>query len=168
MREFSYSFTITPKPMTGFSLGDKEITRDLDGFVSGHGPTLQEMLNAQAALSHLPQAITDFSGYLTHRFAHDVYAREMHIPRDMYIISKIHRKSNITVLLDGELWIASPRGIQIVRSGEVFVTPPGTKRILWAKKESRLMTVHGTNLTDISRLEDDLTINESKTLEKAA
>lgn len=93
---------------------------------------------------------------LRHYFSRGVYARELTIPAGVVLVGKIHKFSQINILLKGEMSVLTDDGVKRVRAPFVFESPPGVKRAGFAHEDSVWMTVHGTNETDLDRLEDEL------------
>lgn len=105
------------------------------------------------ALAAIPQ--TELP--ITHRFARGVYAREMLIPAGTVLTGRIHKFSQINILLRGEISVLTEHGIQRLKAPYVIESPPGTKRAGYAHTDVSWMTICGTNTTDPDVLEDELT-----------
>jgi hypothetical protein len=101
-----------------------------------------------------------------HYFAHGVYGREMQIPKDVCAIGKIHKFSQITVVLKGEMLMRDEGGVRTLKAGDRFVTPAGVKRAVYAKEDSSLITFHGTEKTDVAEIEKELIAPDWETLDR--
>jgi hypothetical protein len=88
-----------------------------------------------------------------HYFSHGVYARAMFIPAGTIVTGKIHKYTNLNVLLCGRLSVRTEKGIIQVKPPFVVVSPPGTKRIAYAHEDSIWLTIHGTEETDVEKIE---------------
>ena len=106
-----------------------------------------------AALAALPQADMP----LTHRFSRGVYARELFIPAGTVLTGRIHKYSQINILLRGDISVLTEHGIQRIQAPFVIESPPGTKRAGYAHEDTVWMTICGTDTTDTDALEDELT-----------
>ena len=84
----------------------------------------------------------------THYFAHGVYGRQMDIPAGVMVVGKIHKFSQITVLLKGDLTLYTEFGTERFQAPHVTETPPGVKRVAYAHSDVSLITFHGTHETD--------------------
>lgn len=89
-----------------------------------------------------------------HHFAKGVYGRELFIPKGTVLTGKIHKHANLNVLVCGDLSVLTEAGIVRVRPPFITVSPAGTKRIAYAHEDSIWLTVHGTDETDVGRIEE--------------
>lgn len=90
---------------------------------------------------------------VTHHFAEGTYGRELFIPKGTVLTGKIHKYSQINVLVAGELSVLTEDGIKRVKPPFIVVSPPGTKRIAYAHEDSIWLTIHGTRETDLQKIE---------------
>lgn len=104
---------------------------------------------------------------LTHRFSKGVYAREIFIPKGCLIIGKIHKFANLNVLSKGDLSIVSIEGHQRVQAPYTVVSPPGVKRMAYAHEDSVWTTIHGTDETDLAKIEDEFIVKTYDELEES-
>ncbi len=88
-----------------------------------------------------------------HYFSPGVYAREITIPKDTVLTGKIHKYAQLNIVSKGELSVLTEDGIKRVKAPFTIVSPPGTKRIAYAHEETVWTTIHGTNETDLEKLE---------------
>ncbi len=93
---------------------------------------------------------------LTHRFADNVYAREMFIPRDSVIVGKIHRYGHLNVITKGHVSVLTEFGVEELRAPCTFISKPGTKRVVYAHEDTIWTTLHGTRHTDVDQVEADI------------
>lgn len=77
-----------------------------------------------------------------HRFAAGMYAREIVIPPDTLMTGKVHKAEHVSVLLSGEITCLTETGMRRIVGPEVFISPPGTKRVGYTHTECRWLTVH--------------------------
>lgn len=91
-----------------------------------------------------------------HHFSRGVYARELFIPKGTVLVGKIHKFSQINMVLKGDISVLTEDGVKRVKAGETIVSPSGVKRAGYAHEDTIWTTVHGTNETDLERLEDEL------------
>lgn len=93
---------------------------------------------------------------LTHRFADNVYAREMFIPADSIIIGKIHRFGHLNVITQGRVSVLTEFGVEELQAPYTFISKPGTKRVVYAHEDTVWTTFHGTKHTDVDKVEADI------------
>lgn len=113
---------------------------------------LESAMRATGLTSDLP---------VTHRFADGLYARELFMPAQSVVVGKMHGKSHFFVLLSGAITAWTPAGMKRFEAGEVFITVAGTKRAIYAHVDSRLITFHATELTEVDAIEDEIIVPES-------
>ena len=106
-----------------------------------------ELLNSNAQVD-LP---------LSHHFADSVYGREMFVPAGVAFTGKIHKTRHISILASGSMMLASTTGgVNRMDSPCIFVSPPNTKKAGFAITDCVFLTVHGTDETDLNKLEAEL------------
>ncbi len=93
---------------------------------------------------------------LKHSFAEGLYIRELAVPAGILTVTRCHKFAHPAFLLKGELSVLEERGIRNVKAPAYFITPKGTKRIIYHHTEVILVTVHATNKTDIQEIEKEL------------
>ena len=91
---------------------------------------------------------------VNHHFSQGVYGREMIIPKGTIVTGKIHKYTQLNILLCGELSVLTEQGIKRIKPPFVVVSPPGTKRVAYAHEDSRWLTIHGTDETDVDKIEE--------------
>lgn len=94
---------------------------------------------------------------VTHRFTPGLYAREIAMPAGSLIVSKIHKTEHPFVVLSGVAVVWDERnGVQTLTAGQVGITQPGTRRILFIREDCRWITFHPTQETAVDRIEDQI------------
>lgn len=88
-----------------------------------------------------------------HHFSQGVYAREMFIPKGTVLTGKIHKYEQLNIMSQGELSVLTEDGIKRVKAPFTIVSPPGTKRVAYAHEDTIWTTIHGTDETDLEKLE---------------
>ena len=91
---------------------------------------------------------------LVHYFSEGVYGRELRIPAGTLLTGKIHKYSQLNVLLKGRILVLVGDQVEDLTAPQVIVSPPGTKRVAYAVEDCAWLTVHGTSLTDLGEIED--------------
>lgn len=92
---------------------------------------------------------------ITHHFTTGMYSREMFIPAGSIVTSKIHKMQHQLVLLSGTLLVIDVFGVHdVLRAPMVIITEPGTRRIVYAPEDTKLIAFYPTDETDIEKLED--------------
>ena len=120
------------------------------------------ILEMQALLAQAPTSVTSAACNteevfpLVHRFADNVYAREILLPRDSVVIGKIHRFGHLNVITKGHVSVLTEFGVEELRAPCTFISKPGTKRVVYAHEDTVWTTFHGTRHTDVEQVEADI------------
>lgn len=94
---------------------------------------------------------------VTHYHFHHGYGRELFIPAGTVLTGKIHKFTNLNVLLSGEIAVLLADGtVKRAGPGHVEVAPAGMKRVGYALTDTRWLTVHGTEETDLEKIEAEV------------
>lgn len=111
------------------------------------------MERLQEAVSKLPQLIVDTHHY----FADGLYLRWVFRPKGTITIGKVHKKQHFYLVIQGAVEVAGgPNGPQRMVAPALIVSEPGTKRAVYALEDSVCITVHRTDQTEMSAIEDEL------------
>jgi hypothetical protein len=92
---------------------------------------------------------------VTNHFSKGVYAREIFIPKGSFIIGKIHKHENLNILSKGDISILSIDGVMRVKAPFTVVSSPGVKRLAYAHEDTVWTTIHGTDETDVDKIESE-------------
>ncbi len=88
-----------------------------------------------------------------HYFSDGVYARELFIPKGTLLTGKIHKYPQLNIMSQGDMSVLTEDGIVRVQAPFTIVSPPGTKRIAYAHEDTIWTTIHGTEETDLEKIE---------------
>jgi hypothetical protein len=124
-------------------------------------PSREKLLRLEAAMLEQPQIEIP----VRHIFAPGLYAREIVIPKGTLLTGKIHKTPHLNVISQGDISVLTEHGIQRITGPAVLVSSAGIKRAGYAHEETRWMTVHVTNETDLSKLEEELIAKDYAALE---
>lgn len=87
-----------------------------------------------------------------------LYGRRTKVPAGATIISAVHKVPHITVALKGIATVYDENGDKRdVFAPNVFITPAGVQRAIYAHTEVEWLTVHACQETDIEVIEQLLT-----------
>lgn len=113
--------------------------------------TMDKIFALEEVMRQMPQA--DFK--VTHHFSKGVYARELFIPAGTTLTGKIHKHTNLNIMTQGEMSVSTEDGVQHVKAPFIVVSPPGTKRVAFAHTDCVWITIHGTDETDLAKIEQE-------------
>ena len=91
-----------------------------------------------------------------HLFAKGVYAREMVILKGQCIIGKIHKTSHINIISAGDISVKTQFGVARYKAPYAFISPIGTKRVVFAHEDTVWTTIHPTEETDLEKIEEQI------------
>lgn len=101
----------------------------------------------------------DLDEFITHRFGGGIYAREMFIPAGTIVVSMIHKEECVSTCSSGAIWVWAAgmgEGFKLVEAPFTAVTPPGTRRVGIADRDTVWTTYHPTESTDVEEIEREL------------
>lgn len=120
-------------------------------------------MRVRGAIKKVEDVIREMPGHLEgncyplkHSFAEGLYVRELTVPAKILTVTKIHKYSHAAFLLKGEISVLEEGGIRKVKAPAHFITPAGTKRIVYHHTEVVLVTVHATKETDVEKIENEI------------
>jgi hypothetical protein len=114
--------------------------------------TRESILALQAAMSESPQ----YTGEVTHHFAPGLYGRELFIQAGSLIVGKLHRHSHLISLIEGTCTISSEFDRETIEAPRVWLSVAGIKRAIYAHTDSRIVTYHPTESTNLQEIEDEV------------
>jgi hypothetical protein len=103
-----------------------------------------------------------------HYFSNGLYAREITIPKGTLLTGKIHKTVHLNIISKGRIAVVTEFGEQIIEAPATIVSQPGTKRVGYALEETVWTTLHGTDETDLEKLEAQLIAPSHESLEAPA
>ncbi|CAB4122440.1 hypothetical protein UFOVP33_7 [uncultured Caudovirales phage] len=95
---------------------------------------------------------------LEHVFAHGVYMRQGKLPKGSYLIGHQHKTDHLNVLFTGKVSVIMNGSSVEITAPCVFKAEAGVRKIIYAHEDSVLANIHGTNETDLDKIEDELII----------
>lgn len=124
---------------------------------------LSAIFNLEDALLEMDQVELE----TRHHFSPGVYVRELRIPAGVCLTGAVHKTEHLNICLRGKLKVVSATmPDKTVRGGDIFVSPPGTKRTAYVEEDTVWLTVHATCETDVQKLEEMLVHNDRNLLER--
>lgn len=93
---------------------------------------------------------------LKHLFAPGAYGRQITVPKDHWVIGKIHKHAHLNFLMKGRVAVLTEDGLMVMEAPFSFVSRVGAKRLVLALEECVWATVHLTDKTDLAEIEDEV------------
>jgi len=122
------------------------------------------ILDLQKAMESMEQTMDQFP--LTHHFAPGVYAREMFLPAGHTIVGKIHKHAHLNFLMKGVVVVSTEEGSKELNGPCIFTSYAGTKRAVYIKEDAIWATVHVTEETDLTEIENEIIAKDFKEIER--
>jgi hypothetical protein len=102
---------------------------------------------------------------VTHRFTPGLYIREIFIPANTLLTSRIHLTEHPFVVSAGDISVWTKEGGTMrLRAPYCGITRPGTRRILFAHEDTIWTTFHPTTETDPEKIVEQVTTVSAKYL----
>ena len=109
---------------------------------------------------------------LRHMFAPGVYLREITMPAGTDVLGHEHKTEHFNVVMKGKAEVMNGKEVvEIIEAPYIFKSGPGVRKALKIIEEMVWVTVHVTDETEISKLDEtliqksDTFINHQKNLE---
>ncbi len=115
-----------------------------------------KILQLEEEMRKHPNALIGDCYPLKHTFAKGLYIREITMPPNTLFVTKIHKYSHAAFVLRGSVSVMEETGMRIVFAPASFITPAGTKRIVFTHEETVWTTVHATEFTDLKDIEEEI------------
>jgi hypothetical protein len=119
------------------------------------GPSRETILRFENALRTVPQ--TDCP--LKHTFAPGMYAREIFLPAETFIVGKIHKHAHLNIVTRGRCTVVTEFGRREIdaSAGPVtFTSDAGSKRALYVHEDTVWTTIHAVQSTDLAEIEREI------------
>lgn len=118
----------------------------------------QEIVSLEAEIKAFLKAegIAEPDCPLTHHFAPGAYGREILLPKGVLVIGKIHKHAHLNLVMKGKVTVGTEEGVRHIEGPLVFVSKPGTKRVVYAHEDTIWVTVHLTDSRDLDEIEEQI------------
>lgn len=103
---------------------------------------------------------------LRHSFGDGCYVREIFNPKGSLLVTKIHKVAHPFFLMKGKMSILSEEGETLLEAPHYGITKPGTKRIIFTHEDCVFVTVHVTNETDLTKIEEQIIAKDFAEIEE--
>lgn len=123
---------------------------------------VQEGLREAIAEGAVEEAVCQVKHYFTPidgKFGSYTYAREITIPTDSLLIGKIHRHQHLNIISQGCVSVITEHGPKHYVGPCTFVSALGTKRAVYAEKDTVWTTIHTVSYgheEDLDKIEAEI------------
>lgn len=95
---------------------------------------------------------------IKHKFADQVYLREMTIKKGMVVVGALHNHLHIFFLLKGHLTLSDKNSVEDYEAPCYVISKPGIQRAVYANEDSIVVNIHKNpdNIEDVDELEKKL------------
>ena len=145
-----------------------EIVEDKEKAVSIRANAIGKMFELEASIMARDDCVVVDDMPYNHWFAPGLYGREITIPADTVLTTRIHASEHIAIISKGKLDIFGDDGSITVEAPHTMITKIGTKRAIYTHTETVFTTIHTNpdNETDIDKLVDKLTFKNEECFQK--
>lgn len=99
----------------------------------------------------------EYNPPVDHLFCKGMYARRNVVPAGMTIITKVHAREHICIVLYGKCHIYDQDGKKsIVNGPDMFVTKVGTVRAIYCETETSWINVHWSDTDSVDEIESQI------------
>lgn len=99
----------------------------------------------------------EYNPPVDHLFCKGMYARRNVVPAGMTIITKVHAREHICIVLYGTCHIYDQDGVKsIVHGPDMFVTKVGTVRAIYCETETSWINVHWSDTDSVDEIESQI------------
>ena len=102
----------------------------------------------------------DIEELTNHFFAPGVYARMFFIKKDSVVVGKIHKTEHLNIVCKGKCSVSTEDGPLFLEGPCIFTSRPGVKKAVYAWEDTTWVTIHVTDKTDLSEIEDEVIAKE--------
>lgn len=93
---------------------------------------------------------------VTHRFAPNLYLREIFMPAGTQIIGKIHATEHFNILLTGKCTVITAESVEYLEAPYTFISKAGIQKVVIVHEDCIWQTTHVTNETDLEKIESEV------------
>ena len=97
-----------------------------------------------------------------HSFTNGIYVRKMRIPKDLVIVTAVHKTQHPYFIMYGDVSVFSEDGMVRLVGPYSGITEPGTQRALRTHEDTLWITIHATDKTDIESIMKDIAVDSMK------
>lgn len=110
----------------------------------------ERVRDLENAIKSHPQVEMD----TTHYFLPGAYIRELIIPAGTMLVGRVHKTEHVSIMVEGEMTVVRETGMERICAPFFHIGQPGTKRVGYAHRTSRWLTVHVIGSTDMQEIEE--------------
>lgn len=123
----------------------------------GSGDFRRKIMDIERAIGSIPGSVigeaADKQFEIKHTFANGIYVRDIFIPKGILGTGRIHKYDHPYFILQGDISVATEyEGVQRLRAPLSLISRAGTKRLVYAHEDTRWITIHRTDETDLDKL----------------
>lgn len=100
-----------------------------------------------------------------HHFAPNCYIREIFIPKDTYLIGKIHATEHFNIVVKGRVTVITAEGAEHFEAPHTFVSLAGIQKLIYTHEDCVWQTVHVTEKIELDEIEQELIVETYDALE---
>jgi len=118
--------------------------------------TRDDIERFESYLNCLPESLGEDPFPLHHKFGAGTYTREVHLPKDHFIVGKIHKHESMVYMLEGRVMVADEDGVRMVEAPCQFVSRAGLKRVGYVLEDVVWIYIHAVESDNIEDAEKEI------------
>ena len=129
---------------------------------------VEKIYKNRSKITKLVELMKDFPQVdcpVRHHFAPGCYIREIFMPKDSYVIGKIHATEHFNIILKGCVTVITAEGSNQYFAPSTFVSEGGVQKVVYMHEDCIWQTVHVTDKTDIEEIEKEVIVKSYDQLE---
>jgi len=122
--------------------------------------TVNNNINSITSLvSHMKQ-LPQLEAPVKHHFSKGVYAREMHMPKGMLLVGKIHKTRHLNIISQGKCIVVTATRRLEVEAPYTFESYEGEQKVGYMLSDVVWTSIHLTESTDLAVIEKECIAEE--------
>tara|TARA_R110000851_G_scaffold158030_2_gene300919 strand:+ start:5423 stop:5875 length:453 start_codon:yes stop_codon:yes gene_type:complete len=111
-------------------------------------------INSIKELVNIMQNLPQLDAPVKHHFSKGVYAREIFMPKDMWIVGKVHKTRHLNIISQGKCTVVTPTRRLEVEAPFTFESFEGEQKVVYMHEAVVWTTIHLTEETDLAKIEE--------------
>lgn len=97
-----------------------------------------------------------------HFFAPHLYLRKINMPAGTLVVGKMHKTEHLNILMSGKCAVRCNGATKIYKAGDIFISTPGIKKVLYVIEDTVWLVPHVTDETDLDKIEQEVIYPEDR------
>jgi len=133
------------------------------------GQAIAELVGRRDPVDDLERELLPFDQVdmpLIHRFAPNVYMREIYMPKGTLVIGHRHVTKHFNIVLTGSAIVSINGAVNKISAPYTFVSEPGDRKVLWILEHMIFQTIHPNEYSDVCEMSAEEQLELAEKLEE--